>query len=148
MCDKFSKVADETISLQCSDEIISLQCSKTIGWTSKTSPASRLFTQSFIQLQIKENIKALRHWPLWGEFTGDRWIPHTKGQWRGKCFHLMTSSYHTHSTIERYIEFIHLGQWSSRFWAVFYSPDWTIFFLWWVTIYSLLFCNCQNLKHF
>ena len=25
--------------------------------------------------QIKENIKALRHWPLWGESTGDRWIP-------------------------------------------------------------------------
>ena len=33
-----------------------------------------------IQAQIKENIKALRHWPLWGEFTGDRWIPCTKGQ--------------------------------------------------------------------
>ena len=30
--------------------------------------------------QIKENIKAPRHWPLWGEFTGDRWIPRTKGQ--------------------------------------------------------------------
>ena len=30
--------------------------------------------------QIKENIKAPRHWPLCGEFTGDRWIPHTKGQ--------------------------------------------------------------------
>ena len=29
--------------------------------------------------QIKENIKASRHWALWGEFTGDRWIPHTKG---------------------------------------------------------------------
>ena len=56
------------------------------------SPASRLFTQSFIQAQIKENIKAPRHWPLCGEFTGDRWIPRTKGQWRGKCFHLMTSS--------------------------------------------------------
>ena len=28
-----------------------------------------------------------------GEFTGDRWIPRTNGQWRGKCFHLMTSSY-------------------------------------------------------
>ena len=27
-----------------------------------------------------ENIKAPRHWPLWGEFTGDRWIPRTKGQ--------------------------------------------------------------------
>ena len=42
--------------------------------------------------QIKENIKAPRHWPLWGEFTGDPWIPRTKGQLRGKCFHLMTSS--------------------------------------------------------
>ena len=30
--------------------------------------------------EIKENIKAPRHWPLWGEFTGDRWIPRTKGQ--------------------------------------------------------------------
>ena len=27
--------------------------------------------------QIKENIKAPRHWPLCGEFTGDRWIPRT-----------------------------------------------------------------------
>ena len=30
------------------------------------SPASRVFTQPFIQSQIKENIKAPRHWPLWG----------------------------------------------------------------------------------
>ena len=36
------------------------------------SPASRLFTQPFIQAQNKENIKAPRHWPLCGEFTGDR----------------------------------------------------------------------------
>ena len=28
---------------------------------------------------------------LWG-IHRDRWIPHTKGQLRGKCFHLMTSS--------------------------------------------------------
>ena len=40
----------------------------------------------------KKNIKASRHWPLCREFTGDRWIPRTKGQLRGKCFHLMTSS--------------------------------------------------------
>ena len=45
-----------------------------------------------IQTQIKENIKAPRHWPLCGEFTGDRWIPRTNDQLRGKCFHLMTSS--------------------------------------------------------
>ena len=33
-----------------------------------------------IKAQIKENIKAPRHWPLWGEFTDTRWIPRTKGQ--------------------------------------------------------------------
>ena len=38
------------------------------------SPASRLFTQPFIQAQIKENIKVPRHWLCEG--TGDRWIPH------------------------------------------------------------------------
>ena len=30
---------------------------------------------------------------LWGEFTGDLRIPRTKGQWRGKCLHFMTSSW-------------------------------------------------------
>ena len=39
--------------------------SKWTRWRLK-SPASRLFTQPFVQTQIKENIKALRHWPLWG----------------------------------------------------------------------------------
>ena len=29
---------------------------------------------------------------VWG-FTGDRWIPRTNGQLRGKSFHLMTSSW-------------------------------------------------------
>ena len=32
---------------------------------------------------IKENIKAPHHWPLCGEFTGDRWISRTNGQLRG-----------------------------------------------------------------
>ena len=44
------------------------------------SPASRLFTQPFIQMQINDNIKAHRYWPLCREFTGDRWIPCTNGQ--------------------------------------------------------------------
>ena len=39
-----------------------------------------IVTQSSVQVQIKENIKAPRHWPLWGEFLGDRWIPRTKDQ--------------------------------------------------------------------
>ena len=55
--------------------------------------ASPLFIQLFIQAQIKENIKAPRHWPLCGEFTGDRWVPRTKGQiwdiwaWQIKCMY-------------------------------------------------------------
>ena len=39
------------------------------------SPASLLFTQSLIQTQMKENIKAPRHWPLCGEFTGTGEFP-------------------------------------------------------------------------
>ena len=62
-------------------------------WLRLTSPASRLFTQPLFQAQIKENIKAPRHWPLCGEFTGDQWIPRTKGQLCGNCVHLMTSSW-------------------------------------------------------
>ena len=33
------------------------------------SPASRLFAQPFVQVQLEENIKAPRLWPLWGEFV-------------------------------------------------------------------------------
>ena len=39
------------------------------------SPASRLCTRPFIQTQIKENIKAPRHWTLCGEFTGTGEFP-------------------------------------------------------------------------
>ena len=49
-----------------------------IGRLRLKSPASRLFDQPLVQAQIKENIKAPRHWPLSGESTGDRWIPLTK----------------------------------------------------------------------
>ena len=33
---------------------------------------------------------------VWG-IPRDRWIPRTKGQLRGKCFHLMTSSWKAHA---------------------------------------------------
>ena len=39
-----------------------------------------VFSTVYSETQIKENIKASRHWPLCGEFTGDRWIPRTDGQ--------------------------------------------------------------------
>ena len=47
---------------------------------SNHQPGECLFTQPFNWVQIKENIKAPRRWPLCGEFTGDRWIPRTNGQ--------------------------------------------------------------------
>ena len=34
-----------------------------------------------------------RHWPLWGESNGDRWIPLKNGQLGRKCFHLMMQSW-------------------------------------------------------
>ena len=46
---------------------------------SQVTGVSIVYSKIF-QAQIKENIKAPRHWPLWGESTGDRWIPRTKGQ--------------------------------------------------------------------
>ena len=36
--------------------------------------------RSNVEVRIEENTKAPRHWPLWGEPTGHRWIPLTKGQ--------------------------------------------------------------------
>ena len=89
------------------------------------SPASRLFAQPFVQAQIKENITALRHWPLWGETIGDRWIPLTKGQWRRKCFHLMTSSW----------AFILL-----RFYVTLFSSRYCCLYFW-----LLYICLCMHL---
>ena len=39
-----------------------------------------MFTQPFVQAQIKENIKDPRHLSLWREINGGQWIPRTNGQ--------------------------------------------------------------------
>ena len=53
----------------------------TIGsMASQITSLTIVYSAVFIQAQIKENIKAPRHWLLGGEFTGDRWIPRTNGQ--------------------------------------------------------------------
>ena len=88
----YSVVCDTTIRTLL---LIITETSCWAPWRLK-SPASGLFTQSFVQSHIKGNIKAPRHWPLLGESTGDRWNPLTKGQlpWLyRKCFHLMTWSW-------------------------------------------------------
>ena len=52
----------------------------TLQWTSRRlkSTASRLFIQPFVRRKPNKNIKAPRHWPMWGKFTGDRWISRTR----------------------------------------------------------------------
>ena len=83
-------------------------------WTAMhyKSPASRMFAQPFVQAEITENIKAPRHWPVWGESTSG--FPHKgpvarkmfpfddvimgvihilqKPQWCGKCSNGIPSS--------------------------------------------------------
>ena len=39
-----------------------------------------IVAQSFVQAQIKEHIKAPRHWPLFEEPNADLWIPLTNCQ--------------------------------------------------------------------
>ena len=49
-------------------------------WRLKSS-AWWLFTQPFVKVRIKENIKVPRHWPFVREFTGHRWIPAQKASY-------------------------------------------------------------------
>ena len=80
---QWNSIENKTISLQENgfENIICNMSTIFITLTSQwprwrlKSPASRLFTQRFIQTQIKENIKAPRHWPLCGEFTGTGEFP-------------------------------------------------------------------------
>ena len=57
-----------------SDSIMSTMVSQI---TSLTIPYSTVYSGTY-----QRKIKSPHHWPLWGEFTGDRWIPRKKGQLR------------------------------------------------------------------
>ena len=69
------------------DEVIALQGHHNERWWRFKSPAYRLFVPTFVQMEFKQDIKAPRHWPLWGESAGDRWFPsqranNTANVWR------------------------------------------------------------------
>ena len=74
-----------------SSQVIGMHYSDVIMGTIASQITSLTIVYSTIHSDA-EKIKAPRHWPLCGEFTGDRWIPHINGQYRWKRFHLMTSS--------------------------------------------------------
>ena len=67
-----SSVYLEYISFNYNDVLMSLIASQI---TSLTIVYSTVYSDT-----DQRNIKAPCHWPLCGEFTGDRWIPRTKGQ--------------------------------------------------------------------
>ena len=46
-----------------------------MGPTASQITSLTIVFSTFIQTQIKENIEAPRHWPLWGEFTGTGEFP-------------------------------------------------------------------------
>ena len=79
-------ICRDTIMLHYKDVIMSEMVSQITTLTS-------VYSTDYIQVQIKENIKAPHHWPWCGEFTGDWWIPRTTDKLYRKSFHLMTSSW-------------------------------------------------------
>ena len=92
-------------------------------------------TQLFVQAHIKKTLSS-RHWPLWGESTGDRWIPLTKGQERGNCFlSWRHHDCHSHwaSAVATYrfplvckqIDPVYCSQ-TSRFWPCFRALEYTV----------------------
>ena len=64
-----------------------------------TTMASQITSLTVVYLTVYSDADQRKHQSsaslafVWG-IHWDRWIPHTKGQLRGKCFHLMTSSCH------------------------------------------------------
>ena len=65
-----------------------------VTWTLQhlKSPASWLFVQQLVQLTYQKTPRLHITGPVWGESTSHHWIPLTKGQWYGKCSHVMMSS--------------------------------------------------------
>ena len=72
---RVSSLNNVKFMMACSENIITVT-SLWVRWRLK-SPASPLFTQGFIQSQIKESIKAPRHWPL----CRKRWPVNSPHKW-------------------------------------------------------------------
>ena len=70
-----------------------------------------MFTQPFIQTHIKENIKAPRHWPLCGEFTGTGEFPAQRASyaenvsiwWRHHVYYECLLDAHSLFKLEKYV---------------------------------------------
>ena len=112
------------IHILCHSQSITV-ASKWTWWCLKL-PAFGLFTQPFVLVQIKENIKALRHWPLWREFPSDWWIP----QWLVNPPHAQRTSNTKNASIWwRYhvviiLQVSYVNSWTTL--SSFYAIKWCI----------------------
>ena len=81
--------------LGCGYFILALIHPNNITWVSSCLKTleNRLFIEQQIQSNDKESIEPHHHW-YFKECTNDWKCPLWKGQWYGKCFHVMTSSWH------------------------------------------------------
>ena len=59
-----------------------------------------------LKADIKENFQAPHHWPFVREYTSDRWIPFTKGQWCGKRFSVRWQFAGRYHWREKYYEYL------------------------------------------
>ena len=71
---------------------------------------------SLVRLTINKTSKPGIICPLGVETTFDQWLPLTKGQWYGKCFHVMISSCDQHINILYIWEVTSL--WSQQFYVM------------------------------
>ena len=104
-----------------SDVIMSAMASQI---TSPTIVYSTIYSKPRWKKTLKLHVTGLCE----GKTTGDRWIPFSKGQLRGKCFHLMTSSCRENGTpqepIPAWVSVINNHQLAKTYWLIFY---WKIF---------------------
>ena len=72
-----------------------------------TTMASQITSLTVVYLAVYSDADQRKHQSsaslafVWGNHQ-DRWIPRTKGQLRGKCFHLMTSSWGTETILSSF----------------------------------------------
>ena len=70
----------------------------TLRWRHNDHDASQINSLTVVYSTVYSDADQRKHQSsaslafVWG-IHRDRWIPRPKGQWRGKCFHLMTSSW-------------------------------------------------------
>ena len=89
-----------------------------LQWRLMTTMASQITSPAIVYSTVYSDADQRKHQSsaslafVWGTHR-DRWIPRTKGQLRGKCFHLMTSScwYGLHNDYPKIIAASPRGQW-------------------------------------